>query len=129
MLIVKKILVVWNWRFQEWGWFPKILTLFNVKGVAKKHHWGPQNAIYWPIFIQIQILTLPKLRMKGFYTSLQFQLFLTIYVDSRAKCVFDQKFMAVNRVVVKVLKTFFAHLKNDYKYVWTHKWLIYCWKI
>ena len=64
------------------------LTLFTARGVADQHPWGPQNAINWAIFIQIQSLTLPELELKGFQSCLEFEVFLTMTIDSREKCVF-----------------------------------------
>ena len=49
---------------------------------------GSQNAITLPIFVKIKILTLPELVLKGNYSFLQFKLFLTISMDSEARCVF-----------------------------------------
>ena len=49
-----------------------------------------QNAIDWPIFIQIQNLTLPELELEGFQSCIEFLVFLTMTMDSREnqKCVF-----------------------------------------
>ena len=51
-----------------------------------QHHL-PHLAITWPIFIEIQVLTLPELGLKSLQSCLVFELFLTITLDSAAKCV------------------------------------------
>ena len=66
--------------------------------ITDQYPWGPQSTVTWPNVILIKILTLPQLGLRGLQSCLGFELFLTKTVASREKCVYDWKYMAVNRV-------------------------------
>ena len=67
------------------------LTLFSV-ALCDDHTPRASHRLHfdisWLISIQIQILPLPELGLKSLKSCLEFELFLTITLDSTAKCVF-----------------------------------------